>query len=51
MDILKAKLKKENSELVSAANQLKLMFSEGTKYLTATFDYKQVDEVTGGDGE
>ena len=36
---LKSKLKKENSELVSAANQLKLTAADGKKYLTDTFDY------------
>lgn len=36
---LKTKLKKENSELVSRANQLKLTASDGKKYLTDTFDY------------
>ncbi|GAB1476920.1 hypothetical protein MASR2M70_17560 [Bacillota bacterium] len=36
---LKAKLKKENNELVSAANQLKLTAADGKKYLTDTFDY------------
>ena len=51
MGILKTKLKEENSELVSVANQLKLTVSEGEKYLAATFDYEKVDEITGGDGE
>ena len=36
---LKAKLKKENNELVSAANQLKLIAADGKKYLTDVFDY------------
>ena len=36
---LKTKLKKENSELVSRANQLKLTASDGKKYLTDAFDY------------
>jgi len=36
---LKPKLKKENSELVSRTNQLKLTASDGKKYLTDTFDY------------
>ena len=36
---LKAKLKKENNELVSATNQLKLTASDGKKYLTDTLDY------------
>lgn len=35
---LKGKLKKENSELVSATNQLKLLASDGKKYLTDTLD-------------
>ena len=36
---LKSKLKKENSQLVSGANQLKLTAADGKKYLTDTFDY------------
>ena len=36
---LKAKLKKENIELVSATTQLKLTAADGKKYLTDTFDY------------
>ena len=39
---LKAKLKKENCELVSRANQLKLTAADGKKYLTDTFDYEGV---------
>ena len=39
---LKAKLKKENSELVSVANQLKLTAVDGKKYLTDTFDYDDI---------
>jgi len=39
---LKTKLKKENSELVSRANQLKLTAADGKKYLTDTFDYEGV---------
>ncbi|MBW6537793.1 MAG: Fic family protein [Mariniphaga sp.] len=35
---LKTKLKKENSELVSATNQLKLSAPDGKKYLTDTLD-------------
>ena len=35
---LKTKLKKENSELVSSTNQLKLTASDGKKYLTDTLD-------------
>ena len=36
---LKAKLKKENSELVSATTQLKLLASDGKRYLTDMLDY------------
>ena len=36
---LKAKLKKENSELVSATTQLKLLASDGKRYLTDVLDY------------
>jgi len=36
---LKAKLKKENSELVSATTQLKLLTSDGKRYLTDMLDY------------
>ncbi|OJV81799.1 MAG: cell filamentation protein Fic [Bacteroidia bacterium 44-10] len=39
---LKAKLKKETNELVSATNQLKLMAADGKKYLTDTLDYDGV---------
>jgi len=42
---LKAKLKKENSELVSHANQLKLTAADGKKYLTDTFDYDGILEL------
>lgn len=42
---LKAKLKKENNELVSAANQLKLTAADGKKYLTDTFDYDSIIEL------
>lgn len=42
---LKAKLKKENNELVSAANQLKLTAADGKKYLTDTFDYDGIIEL------
>jgi len=35
---LKVKLKKENSELVSATTQLKLLAADGKKYLTDTLD-------------
>jgi len=36
---LKAKLKKENSELVSATTQLKLLASDGKRYLTDMLDF------------
>ncbi|OAV66955.1 cell filamentation protein Fic [Bacteroidales bacterium Barb6] len=36
---LKGKLKKENSELVSATTQLKLLASDGKRYLTDILDY------------
>lgn len=36
---LKAKLKKDNSELVSATTQLKLLASDGKRYLTDMLDY------------
>ncbi len=39
---LKAKLKKEGNELVSATNQLKLVAKDGKRYLTDTFDYDGV---------
>ena len=39
---LKAKLKKENSELVSATTQLKIIASDGKRYLTDMFDYEGV---------
>ena len=42
---LKAKLKKENSQLVSDANQLKLTAADGKKYLTDTFDYNGIIEL------
>ena len=42
---LKAKLKKENSQLVSNANQLKLTAADGKKYLTDTFDYNGIIEL------
>ena len=42
---LKSKLKKENNELVSAANQLKLTAADGKKYLTDTFDYDGIIEL------
>jgi len=39
---LKAKLKKENSELVSATTQLKLLASDGKRYLTDMLDYSGI---------
>jgi len=39
---LKAKLKKENPQLVSAATQLKLKAADGKRYLTDTFDYNGI---------
>jgi len=39
---LKAKLKKENSKLVSATNQLKLLASDGKRYLTDMMDYNGI---------
>jgi len=36
---LKARLKKENSQLVSATTQLKLLASDGKRYLTDMLDY------------
>jgi len=42
---LKTKLRKENSELVSAANQLRITAADGKKYLTDTFDYGGVKEL------
>ena len=39
---LKAKLKKENSELVSATTQLKLLASDGKRYLTDMLDYNGI---------
>ena len=45
---LKTKLKKENSELVSRANQLKLTAADGKKYLTDTFDYEGVIALAKG---
>jgi cell filamentation protein len=36
---LKAKLKKEKNELVSATTQLKLLASDGKRYLTDMLDY------------
>ncbi len=42
---LKAKLKKENIELVSAANQLKLTAADGKKYRTDAFDNAGIIEL------
>ncbi|MGI0530280.1 protein adenylyltransferase Fic [Treponema socranskii] len=42
---LKAKLKKENSELVSIATQLKLTAADGKKYKSDVMDYNQVIEL------
>jgi cell filamentation protein len=39
---LKAKLKKENSELGSATTQLKLLANDGKRYLTDMLDYKGI---------
>lgn len=39
---LKAKLKKENNELVSNTTQLKLTANDGKKYLTDLLDYKGI---------
>jgi cell filamentation protein len=39
---LKAKLKKEKNELVSATNQLKLLASDGKRYLTDMLDYNGI---------
>ena len=39
---LKTKLKKENNQLVSATNQLKMAASDGKKYLTDVLDYDGV---------
>lgn len=42
---LKNKLRKENSELVSATNQLKFVASDGKKYLSDTLDSNGVIEL------
>ena len=42
---LKAKLKKENPQLVSATTQLKLMAADGKKYKSDVMDYNQVIEL------
>ena len=42
---LKAKLKKENGELVSATNQLKLLAADGKRYATDTLDANGIIEL------
>lgn len=42
---LKTKLKKENNELVSDTNQLKLLAADGKKYLTDTLDSEGIIEL------
>jgi cell filamentation protein len=42
---LKGKLKKQNNQLVSTANQLKITASDGKKYLTDTFDNNGIIEL------
>lgn len=42
---LKAKLKRENIQLVSATTQLKLTAADGKKYKTDVMDYNQVIEL------
>lgn len=42
---LKSKLKKENNELVSATNQLKLLATDGKRYKTDTLDSNGVIEL------
>ena len=42
---LKAKLKRENLELVSATTQLKLTAADGKKYKSDVMDYNQVIEL------
>lgn len=42
---LKTKLKKENSELVSATNQLKLLAADGKRYATDTLDAHGIIEL------
>jgi len=39
---LKAKLKKEDNQLVSNTTQLKLVASDGKKYLSDVFDYDSI---------
>jgi len=42
---LKAKLKKENNELVSATTQLKLLASDGKRYLTDMLDFNGIIDL------
>ena len=42
---LKTKLKKENNELVSVTNQLKLLAADGKRYATDTLDAKGIAEL------
>lgn len=42
---LKAKLKRENNQLVSRATQLKLMAADGKNYLTDCFDYDGIIDI------
>ncbi|MDO5665501.1 MAG: Fic family protein [Bacteroidia bacterium] len=42
---LKTKLKKENNELVSVTNQLKLVASDGKRYLTDVLDYNGIIDL------
>ena len=42
---LKAKLKKENSELVSSTTQLKLLANDGKRYLTDMLDYDGIIDL------
>ena len=42
---LKAKIKKENGELVSATNQLKLLAADGKRYATDTLDANGIIEL------
>lgn len=43
---LKAKLKKENSEVVSATTQLKFLAPDGKKRLADMLDYNGIKELT-----
>ena len=42
---LKTKLRKEQSQLVSATNQLKLLAADGKRYATDTLDYKSISKL------